>query len=373
MSSPDPQIARTIARVLSAPTINDRVAALRLVERQIGTDNHGEVYAEVARQGYLAGLSAKFAYVHTPSEYEPKAMLDSLAAAVSGTAGFTRVSQADLVQAVTASPIAVLALRTLTGLAQAEFVAAAEVVQSKDHALTVPLSSSRLSSLESGRIRLPIAGALAALVARTVDELITQQLFRPAPAGQRSRQTKFDTDQGWVSVRAAHTDGVPLGHYLHQRHVGGSVRQLLDATSSKRGDQLEEPVEALLLAQRIPYLRTGSHNQGDIKARFDVRINPAPDFVIFDDTESVRALLECKYVGDGGTARDKALRFAGLRRECARLNNIPLIAVLDGLGWRRTMDALGPVVRDTEGRVFNPSTLDQMLDLAPLPSLIGTA
>jgi len=84
-------------------------------------------------------------------------------------------------------------------------------------------------------------------------------------------------------------------------------------------------------------------------------------------------MLECKGTNNGGTARDKALRFERLRDESIRLGGIPLIAVLGGMGWTRVNDALGPVVRDTEGRVFTLSTLQSMLDVAPFPSLIDTA
>ena len=50
---------------------------------------------------------------------------------------------------------------------------------------------------------------------------------------------------------------------------------------------------------------------------------------------------------------------------------MPLIAVLSGIGWTRINDALGPVVRDTDGRVFTLSTLTSMLEVAPFPSLLG--
>ena len=83
-------------------------------------------------------------------------------------------------------------------------------------------------------------------------------------------------------------------------------------------------------------------------------------------------MLECKGTNNGGTARDKALRFRTLREESIRLGGIPLIAVLGGLGWARVNDALGPVVRDTEGRVFTLATLNSMLEVAPFPSLVNT-
>jgi hypothetical protein len=82
-------------------------------------------------------------------------------------------------------------------------------------------------------------------------------------------------------------------------------------------------------------------------------------------------MLECKGANDGGTARDKALRFARLREESIRLGGIPLLAVLGGLGWTRVNDTLGPVVRDCDGRVFTIATLPEMLTVQPFPSLIG--
>ena len=97
--------------------------------------------------------------------------------------------------------------------------------------------------------------------------------------------------------------------FLHQRHYGGAFRQVLDATSTRRGDLIEDAVEALFMENGVPFIRTGSHNQGDIAARFEVRVTPAPDFVVFDNSETLRAILECKGTNDGGTARDKALRF----------------------------------------------------------------
>ena len=83
-------------------------------------------------------------------------------------------------------------------------------------------------------------------------------------------------------------------------------------------------------------------------------------------------MIECKGANDGGTARDKAARFRGLRTESVRLGGVPLLAVLGGLGWTRVNDTLGPVVRDCDGRVFSMSNLSDMLTLNPLASLIGT-
>ena len=149
---------------------------------------------------------------------------------------------------------------------------------------------------------------------------------------------------------------------------------MLDATSSRRGDLIEDAVEAVFAENRVPYIRTGSHNQGDIMARFGLEVRPAPDFVVFDESsDSLMAMLECKGANDGGTARDKALRFGKLKAESMRLGGIPVMAVLGGIGWQRVNDTLGPVLADTDGRVFTMSTLQEMLRIAPVRQLIGTA
>jgi hypothetical protein len=155
---------------------------------------------------------------------------------------------------------------------------------------------------------------------------------------------------------------------------GGAFRQLLDATSTKRGDVLEVPVEDLFKVAGVPYIGTGSNNQAEIATRFGLTVRPAPDFVIYDNrNDTLRAILECKGTSDGGTARDKAGRFGNLRVEANRLGGLPVVAVLGGVGWRRTGDALGPVVRDTDGPVFTLATLAEMLTVEPFPELQGLA
>jgi hypothetical protein len=192
------------------------------------------------------------------------------------------------------------------------------------------------------------------------------------PGGEvRSKLEKPDTANGWKTVRQYANDGVPLAVFLHQRHYGGAFRQLLDATSSKRGDLLEEAVEQLFTAAEIQFIRTGPNTQEKIAKKFGMTVKPAPDFVVQDGTGTIRALLECKQANDGGTARDKAARFGNLKTEAMRLGGVPVFAVLAGLGWRRTGDALGPVVRDTDGRVFTVQTLAEMMTVDPFPGLRG--
>jgi hypothetical protein len=261
-----------------------------------------------------------------------------------------------------------LVFRTILGLTREEFA----------HSTTLSSEPVGLPSLTPGKVdSMERHGSAtnetqARAAARTLRLIMDGSLFGEPPSGLRSKQAKPDTDRGWLSVREYAVNRVPLAVYLHQRHYGGAFRQVLDATSTQRGDLIEDAVENLFQQHRIPFIRTGSNNQAEIATRFEVRVIPAPDFVVFDASGSLKAMLECKGTNNGGTARDKALRFERLRDESIRLGGIPLIAVLGGMGWARVNDALGPVVRDTEGRVFALSTLPSMLEVAPFPSLVDT-
>jgi hypothetical protein len=227
-----------------------------------------------------------------------------------------------------------------------------------------------VKSMEGGaRVRAPIARACA----RVIDAAISGVLFPAGSQNVRSRIEKPDTMRGWQSVQQYARDGVPFPVFLHQRHCGGAFRQLLDATGSKRGDVLEDAVEDLFVTKSIHFVRTGSDNQEEIERRFGLTVRPAPDFVVYDTRETLRAILECKKANDGGTARDKASRFRSLRGEAMRLGGLPVFGVLSGLGWRRGRDALGPVVRDTDGRVFTLANLAEIMAVDPFPQLVSSA
>ena len=369
----------TIGAILAAKSWAQRIAQIRLVPQKHGTGDHTAIYAAVARSLYMPHLAPDFAYIHSSSFYETPHFDQAYEAADRLTGGFRRVSEAELAEILLRHPGTLLVFRTLLGLTKEEFshssllaAAASEPGQ---------ISASQIDSME----RLPAHEAIqpagpaalarvtrqASLAAKTIVAVMNGGLFGDAPDGLRSKQKKPDTEQGWESVRKFAADGVPLKTFLHQRHYGGAFRQVLDATSSKRGDLIEDAVEALFSAHGISFVRTGSHNQAEIAERFEVRVTPAPDFVVFDPADgSLQAMLECKGTNNGGTARDKALRFTRLRAESIRLGGVPLLAVLSGIGWTRINDALGPVLRDTDGRVFTLSTLTAMLEVAPFPSLV---
>lgn len=364
-----PSIEQTVRGIVDAPSWDKRIANIRLVEQNHGTAQHPQIFADVAREAYVPHLAPDFAYVHSMDYYELPTFQEAYRAAREGTSGFTDVTEQSVAKTLIDSPKSLLAFRTILGLLTNEFASATQLVaEPLGHK---PVSASRVKGMEQKGTQ-PSTDQ-AKICALTILGAMDGSLFGDPPGGLRTKQDKYDTHRGWPTVETLARDGVPYEAFLHQRHYGGAFRQLLDATSTLRGDLLEDAVEALFTEERIPFIRTGSHNQADIAKRFQIHVTPAPDFVVFDKSDTLRAMLECKLVNDGGTARDKALRFTRLRAEALRLGGVPLVAVLAGMGWSRVNDTLGPVVRDTDGRVFTLSNLDAMLTVTPFPSLIGTA
>lgn len=363
-----PTADETVAKIGSADSWDERVNRFRQIPQRHGTTEHKPIYAEIARQLYVPHLGPDYAYVHWPEFYEAATFQAAYESAFQRTEGFTSVSAPDLARSLIADPTILLPLRVLTGLTKNEFAETTKLVA--EPLGLKPLSVGKVDSME--RKGSKVDPDLALVASETIDQLMTGKMFGTPPGDLRSKQSKPDTAEGWLTVQEFATGGVPLGVFLHQRHYGGAFRQLLDATSVLRGDLIEDAVQALFEANGVPFIRTGSHNQAEIEERFEVEVRPAPDFVIFDGSDSLRAILECKGANDGGTARDKALRFERLRSEAIRLGGIPLFAVLGGLGWLRVNDTLGPVVRDCDGRVFSISNLDEMMTVSPLPSVAGT-
>jgi hypothetical protein len=360
-------IQETITKIIESNHWDQRIAQIRLIPLHHGTKEHQSIYAEIARLLYVPHLTADFAYIHEDHFYGREYFEQVYADAHAATAGFTRVTEDELTSVLENNPKTLLVFRTITGLRKDEF-AHATIMAGVLIGLS-PLSSSKVDSME--RRGTATNSDQARVAATTISRIIDGSLFGVPPGDLISKQAKPDTENGWQSVRRFASEGVPFSLFLHQRHYGGSFRQLLDATSKRRGDLIEDAVESLFRNNGVPYIRTSLPNQGEIATRFEVRVTPAPDFVVFDNSGTLRAILECKQANDGGTARDKAGRYATLRRESTRLGGIPLLAVLGGIGWARVNDALGPVVRDTEGRVFTTSTLSERLEVTPFPSLIG--
>ncbi len=359
-------IAGLVERVSAAASWNERIEEIRRVPELFGQAQHQAAYAAIASALYRPHLSAQFAYVQWRPDYELEGVKSSYDSAFLQTEAFTRVDPASLAEVLTVEPRTLRIFRLIVGYTTAEFAVAASQAAAR---LGVPrVRKAQVDAMEAGSAP---AGDLSHACAGAIDLLMTGQLWEVAAGEFKSKLDKPDTADGWNTVRQFANQGVPYPVLLHQRHYGGPFRTLLDATSTVRGDALEVPFQTLLDAARVQYVRTGAHNQAEIADRFGLTVRPAPDFVIFEAPRTLRAIVECKQANDGGTARDKAARFATLRAEGTRLGGIPVFAILDGLGWQRVPDALGPVVRHTDGRVFSLETLDEIVTVEPFPTLVG--
>jgi hypothetical protein len=356
-----------VDKISAASDWDQRVALIRQIPERYGRATQQEVYASIAEQVYVPHLTPDFAYVYPREDYELDGVVKSLQFAAEGTNGFTSVSADDLASAIMSHPESLLCFRLILAYTVQEFAIAATIV-AEDLEIKTDVRHSKIKRFESGA---EVPSIVAKVLAVTIDRAVSNTLFPDPGEALVSKQKRPDLKAGWQSVRKLFTEGVPYSMLLHQRHYGGAFRQLLDATSSLRGNVLEDAVESLFEQSDISYVRTGSANQADIEKRFSITVKPAPDFVVYSESSPTvpRVFLECKLVNDGGTARDKAGRFLNLREAGRKHGGVPVFAVLGGVGWRRVNDALGPVVKACDGRVFTLNTLDQMLTTEPLSSM----
>jgi hypothetical protein len=288
--------------IANAPTWDIRVQRVRQVPERYGLAQQARVYAAIAEQVYKPDLSPMFAHLPWREEYELGPFQEAYREAYEHTAGFTKVTDEELRDALLSAPCSLRVFRMLLGYT-ADELAAAVTVYLIAQGRAQRIGGSRVLGMEHGRR--PTA-MVAAAFAQTINRLVSGAMWGEAEEPLRPKLAKPDTEHGWHSVRKFAQHGVPFEVYLHQRFYGGAFGQLLNATSSMRGNLLELPVMELFNEHGILYLRTGTSNQAEIETRFSLTVRPAPDFVVFDENGALRAILECKQTNDGGTARDKA-------------------------------------------------------------------
>jgi hypothetical protein len=254
------RVDAVVADIAAAPW-NARVALIRKIPEDFGKAHHQAVYAAVAKAVYVTELAPDFAYVHWRDEYELKPIERAYEKAFALTGGFTAVDPATLAGVIQAEPSTTRIFRLLLGFTTKELAASTLIVAERLGA--PPVSDSAIKSMEAGRGRTGADARMSAarLLAATVDQAMHGGLFSSASGNLRSKIEKPDTADSWATVRKYASENVPLPVFLHQRHYGGAFRQLLDATSGKRGDLLEDAVERLLTENEILFLRTGSSNQ----------------------------------------------------------------------------------------------------------------
>lgn len=361
--------AEQLVRVIANGTWPERIAAIRSVPDQFPGREHSAVYAEVAKECYVPDLAPHFHIIPWQPRYLDRvSFIDAYRAASEATDKFSNAGPREVLAALRADPRSLRIFRLIIGYTPNELKETARAFAD----VSVNVDAIEDGGTVTGRVEetLPALAQLISDLVTGADGYDVSDELRER--GFLGKTDKPDTQDGWESVSKFATEGVPYYELLYQRWYGGAFRQLQDAGGSLKGDLLEDATQNLFEQNGVPFVRTVPGTQATAGESFGVTVQPAPDFILHDNS-AARGLLECKSASDGGTARDKAGRFGALRREAQRLGGIPVLAVLEGFGWRRVNDALGPVVRDCDGRVFTPATLGDLVEVDPVRDLIGLA
>ena len=86
-----PSTEDTVKRIVNAQTWDQRVARVRQIPARHGTDEHAEIYADVARQLYVTHLAPDFAYIPVEDFYELPHFQSAYDKVANLTVGFTKV------------------------------------------------------------------------------------------------------------------------------------------------------------------------------------------------------------------------------------------------------------------------------------------
>jgi hypothetical protein len=160
-----PTIEETIERITNALIWDERIARVRQIPAQHGTNEHARIFAEVARRLYVPHLGSDYAYVHIPDFYQISHFDVAYVQAAAATCDFTKVSVPDLTAAIQAKPTVLLPLRVITGLTSKEFAASTRIV-AKALGLR-PLGAGKVDSME--RSGSSTSQAQARVAAETID------------------------------------------------------------------------------------------------------------------------------------------------------------------------------------------------------------
>jgi hypothetical protein len=115
------KIQDTITKIVEANNWDQRIAQIRLIPMNHGTNEHPSIYAEIARLLYVPHLAPDFAYIHEDHFYGREYGEQVYAVAEKATAGFTKVTEAELTSVLLSEPKTLLVLRTIMGLTKGEF------------------------------------------------------------------------------------------------------------------------------------------------------------------------------------------------------------------------------------------------------------
>ena len=353
----------------SAPSPVARQRAVGIVRSKEGDD--ADQAGRLLVHSFLKHVRPSFHLIPKgDSMADEESFTQAYGALAAGTSDFADVTAASLKSVLLSAPEALAPLRMILGFTHNELAVAMKLLEPDAR-----VGGDKLKKFErspSSQTPPDERDKLAALIAATARAVMEREILPVPPTATRyfhSKLDKRDTTDGWTSVRRD-AKGVPYSALLFQRYVGGVWRQVQDAYSEVKGDAiLEYPLRDLLDTHGIPYHRTKRGASGAKETVERYGMSPGPDFVIPD--ESPTLVVESKVAEDGGTARDKAARIRTMT-SAARERSFKPCVLIDGKGWIERTAALLDAIVATEGRTYTLATLDHILELPEIQSLIPT-
>ena len=344
--------------------------AIRQIARAAATPPSSDLEAPLTRallktaEGFTSLLSQTFQAVAWNRDvlYDEASFRQTYATVAELTKGFTRVDPDALAEILATFPRAILVFRLIASLSLDEI----STLLHTSHG--IDLSKDVMRDFELGReigksqvVRWSEATRpLAVVFSESIDGNLLELPDTVDKRYFKERKDKPDSRRGWRSVAETASQGVDYWVLLYQRYVGGFFRQAMDASSSIKGDILEEAIVGLLQANRIPFYRTRPRERIEGWGQ-------APDFLL-PSQKNPAVVLEAKLAEDGGTARDKAARIERLCREALAKGVLP-IAVIDGKGFFRINDVTAPILRNTRGETYTLKTLARLIDIPAVSAL----
>ncbi len=313
-----------------SPTVRRQAVAIALAKSGVAREEAGDLLGK----GFVAATQPSFHYIPRGDTMADESDFDiAYGCLAEHTDDFAAVSEDTLIRALTEKPAVLAPLRMILGFTYNELSWAMKLTRAG-----TTTSGTTLRNFERGpepermtARRSEMIETIAATACAVMDRSILQ-IPESARRFFHSKLDKQDTVKGWQAVAVAvAAGGVPYSALLYQRYVGGVWRQIQDAYSEVKGDNLlEQPIADLFDSNGISYYRSGTGASGATATDRRFGLAPGPDFVLPEESPTV--IIESKVAEDGGTARDKAARIKNAS-EAAKARGLLPCAVIDGKGW----------------------------------------
>ena len=225
------------------PTVRRQAIAIALAKSGQAREEAGDLLAK----GFVAATQPSFHYIPRGDTMADESHFDvAYECLAEHTGNFADVSEENLIAALTEQPLALAPLRMILGFTYNELAWAMKLTRAG-----TTTSGTTLRNFERGpkpnRItatKTEMIETIAATAVAAMDRTILQ-IPESARRFFHSKLDKRDTMEGWDTVAVA-AGGVPYSTLLYQRYVGGVWRQVQDAYSEVKGDNLlEQPIADL--------------------------------------------------------------------------------------------------------------------------------